>query len=189
MTNATTDYVSLGATAQNLLRTIIASYFIAASLRLVPGTDLSPALSHILSPTMALMVSSVIIFTLAFLVMIGLFMRPAALMLGALTLLSSYMTLNALGVAQELETLWRDLVLVAALVLTYSENAPRDRHMRRVVRRKIMPRRVTAPTTASRPRPPVTSRETAFPKPRKPWSLVESDLVSENIFVENGVYG
>ena len=98
-------------------------------------------------------------------VMIGLFMRPAALVLGLMTFFASYLQTIELGVVDELGTFWRDLVLIAALMLTYAENAPRDQQMRSAIRHKVMPRRVDAAAHA----PPAPRRgRCAHRRPGRP---------------------
>ena len=189
---STPDVFTLGATAQNLLRVIIASYFIALSLGMISGATLSPLAAMLISEQLASLMSSLLMFGLASLVMLGLHIRPAALLLGLITLAGSFVTLNASGVAENLGAFWRDLVLVAALVLTYSENAPRDRHKRRALRQKVAPRRVT-------PKPATATTLVATPcrgakdanAPRrlnKTWVMDDDDSLNENIFAEDGVY-
>ncbi len=153
MTNPTADRITLNATAQNLLRIVIASYFLAVGLNLIPGTNLTILAEQILPAHVAAPFSAMMVFALAFLVMIGLYMRPAALVLGLMTLFASYLQMIELGVADELGTFWRDLVLIAALMLTYSENAPRDYRMRSAIRRKVTPRRIAPSEHAHTARP------------------------------------
>jgi hypothetical protein len=61
-----------------------------------------------------------------------------------MTFFASYLTMLSLGVADELASFWRDLALIAALVLTYSDHDPAERRSRNIVRRHVMPRRVAA---------------------------------------------
>lgn len=163
MTNPTADRITLNATAQNLLRIVIASYFLAVGLNLIPGTNLTILAEQVLPTHVATPFSAMVVFALAFLVMIGLYMRPAALVLGLMTLFASYLQMIELGVADELGTFWRDLVLIAALMLTYSENAPRDYRMRSAIRRKVTPRRIAPSEHAhtARPAAQVTARAPA----------------------------
>ena len=142
MTNPTAERITLNATAQNLLRIVIASYFLAVALNLIAGTSLTSLASQVLPAHVAEPLSAMVVFALAFLVMIGLYMRPAALVLGLMTLFASYLQMIELSVLDELGTFWRDLVLISALMLTYAENAPRDYRMRSAIRRKVTPRRV-----------------------------------------------
>lgn len=166
MSNPSAERITLNATAQNLLRIVIASYFLAVGLNLIPGTNLTILAEQVLPAHVAEPLSAMLVFALAFLVMIGLYMRPAALVLGLMTLFASYLQMIELGVADELGTFWRDLVLIAALMLTYAENAPRDYRMRTAIRRKVTPRRI-APTDhphRARPAPAVAPvQATALP--------------------------
>jgi hypothetical protein len=71
-----------------------------------------------------------------------------------LTFYASYLTMLSLGVAEELGAFWRDLALIAALLLTYSERGTGMRGHRRTGRGRILPRRiagVTLHTLARRP--------------------------------------
>ena len=165
MTNPSADHITLNATAQNLLRIVIASYFLAVGLNLIPGTNLTILAEQVLPAHVAAPLSAMIVFALAFLVMIGLYMRPAALVLGLMTLFASYLQMIELGVADELGTFWRDLVLIAALMLTYAENAPRDYRMRSAIRRKVTPRRITPTDHPHRARPAMTAAPQQAPQP------------------------
>lgn len=173
MTNPSADRITLNATAQNLLRIVIASYFLAVGLNLIPGTDLTILAGQVLPAHVAEPLSAMVVFALAFLVMIGLYMRPAALVLGLMTLFASYLRIIELGVSHELGTFWRDLVLIAALMLTYAENAPRDYRMRTAIRRKITPRRIAparhgAPDPAPRTRPAPAPARASLPSALPP---------------------
>jgi uncharacterized membrane protein YphA (DoxX/SURF4 family) len=165
MTNPSAERITLNATAQNLLRIVIASYFLAVGLNLIPGTNLTILAEQVLPAHVAEPLAAMMVFALAFLVMIGLYMRPAALVLGLMTLFASYLQMIELGVADELGTFWRDLVLIAALMLTYAENAPRDHRMRSAIRRKVTPRRVAPADHPHRPRPAAVTPapQTALP--------------------------
>jgi uncharacterized membrane protein YphA (DoxX/SURF4 family) len=142
MQTGKSDSVVLSTAAQNVLRILIASYFIAAALQLIPGTDLTPLTSQIVPAPYASILAAVVVFGLAYLVMIGVWMRGAALLLGLMTFFASYLKMLELGMEQELGSFWRDLALIAALILTYAENAPQNRLGRRAIRRHVMPRRI-----------------------------------------------
>ncbi len=158
MTDDAMSSVTLNTTAQNLLRIVIASYFLAVGLNLIPGTSLAPLAGQVVPAPVAEPLAAMVVFALAFLVMIGLYMRPAALVLGVLTFFASYLRMIELGVEQELGGFWRDLGLIAALMLTYAENAPRDRRMRKALGEKITPRRVTVDHKGGRRRPASADR-------------------------------
>ena len=91
------DRLVLGPTAQNLLRIVIASFFLAGALGLVPGTDLTPMLDKFLPEDISASLGAAVVFTLAYLVMIGVWLRGAALTLGILTFWASYRRVIDLG--------------------------------------------------------------------------------------------
>lgn len=112
----------INATAQSVLRLIIGSYFLAVALHLIPGTDLGILLSGVLPSPFDSAIATGMVFTLAFMVMLGRATRLAALLLALMTFYASYLTMLALGVGDELGSFWRDLALIAALLLTYSDD-------------------------------------------------------------------
>lgn len=151
--NTHADRIVLNSTGQNLLRIVIASYFIAVGLHLIPGTDVAPLLAQVLPPAAAEFAAEAAVFSLGFLVLVGYFVRPAALVLGVMTIMASYLEMLTLGAGAEVGAFWRDLVLVAALMLTYAESSPRDFHLRKAIRRTINPRRVRAAAKRTTERP------------------------------------
>ena len=142
------DRAVLGPNAQNLLRIIIASYFIAGSVGVISGSSLLPLAEQVLPERAAGIVASVATFVLAYLVMIGIWLRPAALLLGMLTFWASYIHLMQVGMENGLGTFWRDLALIAALMLTYAipdrEAIRRHSIVRGLRPRRIRPRRLPA---------------------------------------------
>ena len=117
----TAERATLNATAQALLRLVIGSYFLAVALGLIPGTDLSVLFSGVLPPPFDEAVATGLVFLLAFMVMVDYATRVAALVMALITFYASYLAMISLGVAEELGSFWRDLALIAALLLTYSE--------------------------------------------------------------------
>ena len=85
---------------------------------------------------------------MAYLVMIGVWLRGSALLLGTVTFWASYLKMIELGMEHELGAFWRDLALIAALMLTYCDRDPRDSNKRGIVRRRIVPRKVAKPHPA-----------------------------------------
>jgi|GEM_PF-5548473 len=143
MGHGNAQYVAFGTAAQAALRMLIASYFIAVALGLIPGTDLGILFSGVLFPPHDGATAAGIVFVLSFMIMIGMATRAAALILALLTFYASYLSMIALGVEQELGSFWRDLALIGALLLTYSEPAAGSRRRRRLVQRSVVPRRVS----------------------------------------------
>ncbi|MFT5868121.1 MAG: putative membrane protein YphA (DoxX/SURF4 family) [Paracoccaceae bacterium] len=149
MNNDTANHVTISAMAQNLLRILIASYFLAVALQIIPGTDLT-ILTGIIAPDQTSeALAAMIVFGLSYLVMIGVWMRGAALLLGVMTFFASYLTMLELGLEDELGSFWRDLALIAALMLTYSDNEPRGHRLQTIMRKRIIPRRVMPSGLAS----------------------------------------
>jgi uncharacterized membrane protein YphA (DoxX/SURF4 family) len=144
MGHGNAQYVAFGTAAQAALRMLIASYFIAVALGLIPGTDLGILFSGVLVSPHDGATAAGIVFVLSFMIMIGMATRAAALILALLTFYASYLSMIALGVDQELGSFWRDLALIGALLLTYSEPAAGSRTRRRLVHRSIVPRRITS---------------------------------------------
>ncbi|SDK36628.1 hypothetical protein [Aliiruegeria lutimaris] len=141
------DRLVLGPTAQNLLRILIASYFLAGAVGLIPGTDLTALTDRFMPAHISSPFGSALVFSLAYLVMIGVWLRGAALTLGILTFWASYLRMMDLGLQSELGIFWRDLALIASLMLTYAEpdrTAARNRGIVRWNRRRVVqPRRIT----------------------------------------------
>ena len=120
MQDAPTHSVEINHTAQSWLRILIASYFIAVALRLIPGTDFSLLLGLVADQGTANLLAAVLVFSLSYMVMIGCCLRIAALLLGLLTFFSAFVGyVGPLGTG-DLAAFWRDLAMVAALMLTYT---------------------------------------------------------------------
>ena len=189
---ATTD--ALAPTAQNLCRILIASYFMAVSLNLIGGTDGRAIALWMIPEGYASTVSGAAIFCLSFLVMIGVWLRPAALLLAVLVFWSSYITFLTSGKEFAVESFWRDLALIGALFLTYAQSSREATRMRSVLRRKFkvrrlsasgtsVPRRVTADKSVTQLRPAVPRSE-PLPEFRAHRMRVVEAPADENIFAD-----
>ena len=115
----------IGQAGQNLLRILIASYFIAVAIGLIAGTDATPLASVYLAPEPAALLGRSAFFILGYLVMTGIWLRPAAMLLGIIMFWSSYILHFGPGATGPLGDFWRDLALVGALMLTYARLSPR----------------------------------------------------------------
>lgn len=187
MGNGTADRVTLSQAAQCVLRILIASYFLAVAVHIIPGTDLSLLFAGVLPPPYGEAAATGLVFLLAFMVMVASHTRVAALILALMTFYASYLAMVELGVAEELGSFWRDLALIAALLLTYSDAAPSATVRRRSFRRHVAPRRI-APilerVAAARAEPkPVApfprrvSRPRATPEPEPEIDNLFADIV------------
>jgi len=151
MVRRTLRTFNLGDAAQVSVRMLIASYFMATAIGSIPGADTGALLSPILSETLGRVVSGSIVFMLATMVLIGKQTRMAALILGLLTFYASYLQMVQIGMDHVLGAFWRDMALVAALMLTYGGPAkapPPQRTtftIRRIARRAERARQMGAP--------------------------------------------
>lgn len=113
--------------ARTWLRILIASYFIAVALRIIPGTDFSALIRLIADPQTANLLTAVTVFSLSYMVMIGCYLRAASLLLGLMTFFAAFIGFVGTTGGADLSAFWRDIALVAALMLTYvndTERAP-----------------------------------------------------------------
>jgi uncharacterized membrane protein YphA (DoxX/SURF4 family) len=187
MNNDTANHITMNAMGQNLLRILIASYFLAVALQIIPGTDLTIMTNMIAPAQTSEALAAMIVFGLSYLVMIGVWMRGAALLLGVMTFYASYLTMIELGLEDKLGSFWRDLALIAALMLTYSENEPRGHRLKTLVRKRIIPRRVMpsglANVAYAAPQP-VTSNASSVVAAAGTYTRQSVDIEEiENIFV------
>lgn len=136
------DRITLTATGANLIRIVIASYFLALGAGVIPGTDVSALFSAVLPPPWAALLSGALVFGLAYLVLVGVWLRPAALLLALVMFWASYISAAQAGFGPQLGSFWRDMALIAALILTYAETDPRARTRRAALRSLRAPRRL-----------------------------------------------
>jgi uncharacterized membrane protein YphA (DoxX/SURF4 family) len=142
----------LSATGANLIRILIASYFLALGVGVIPGTDISALFATVLPDPYAGLLAGGIVFALAYMVLVGLWLRPAALLLALVVFWSSYISVSHLGFADQLGGFWRDMTLIAALILTYAETDPRAHTRRSAFRSVRAPRRLILRDEAVTPR-------------------------------------
>lgn len=191
---------NLGQNGQNLVRVVIASYFLAVSLGLIPGTVARPLTATFLPDPWADIAGRAVIFSAAYLVLAGAWLRISALLLATVLFWSSYIENAGSG---DLGAFWRDLALIGALILTYTQTLPRAAARRSALRwtprarrvtpaQTIVPRRVVCvvhPTRAAlRPAPAATPEPVARDEGRAPAPVLRlaavrpAEPVVENIF-------
>ena len=152
MARRTARNLNLGDAAQVSVRMLIASYFMATAIGSIPGADTGALLSPLMAEPLGRVVAGSIVFTLATMVLIGKQTRMAALILGLLTFYASYLQMVQIGIDHVLGAFWRDMALVAALMLTYGGPAkappppqPTTFTIRRIARRAERARQMGAP--------------------------------------------
>lgn len=175
---------NISPSGQNLIRILISSYFIAASLGLISGTNGTALAGALLPEPYAHYLGTLTVFGLAYLVLTGMWLRPAALLL-ALTIFWSSYIIN-FGAAGELKigNFWRDLALIGALFLTYAESGPRTSARRAMLRYRATARRIVPGATVS-PRRVHPNQEPLRPKitPIAP-RIAARDALSEPTLTE-----
>jgi uncharacterized membrane protein YphA (DoxX/SURF4 family) len=178
----------------SLIRIIIASYLMAASLELIDGVHPSALFAHMRDADVANILGSFILFMGAYLLMCGLAVRLVSIYLALLVLGSSIMQNFVLPDVALIDLFWRDLVLTAALILNYGTLTERELaraafvrealHVRRVgTNAAVTPRRVAAtlPDTKARTATPVRP-PAARTAPPPAYLLADAQDPVENIF-------
>ena len=98
----------------HVIRLLILSYFAALGIGAVEGAQLSRLTRPFLDDPHASYSIGLVVLILAFMVLIGMFRRPAALILSLVLFWASYLTMLASG---DLGGFWRDLALIGGLCM------------------------------------------------------------------------
>lgn len=161
MTMRVSHTAQMSQSGVNLLRFVLASYFIGTALGLIEGTNVTALALQFLPDNLGLFVANTCVFLLAYFVLMGIWLRPAALLLSVYVLATSgYLTVTGLP-TEVVNDFWRDAALVSGLMMTYLSTP--GRHFRNaVVRSKPSVRKVDAKTPV-RPRRIATLRKPASP--------------------------
>lgn len=105
----------------NAARVLIAFYFLAVAAGLTDGVSLVPVFETFLDPSIASGVSKAVLFTMGFLVLTGVFLRAVALSMAGFLLATYVLAAAKSGNWQPPQTIWRDIALIGALILTYAQ--------------------------------------------------------------------
>lgn len=109
------------------VRMLIASYFIAAASGSIEGADMGALFAAVMPSPYGQILGGGIVLVLAVMIMLNARTRLAALLLGLMTFYASYLHLIAQGVEEVLGLFWRDMALIAALMLTYGTDREQAR--------------------------------------------------------------
>ena len=154
--------------AESVVRILIASYFFATALHLIPGTDFTALTALILPERFADLAALAIVAPLAYLVLIGGGVTRAALCLATITFFAAYTAFLAAETSSEIAAFWRDLALIGGLLAVSSE-APASE-----ATTVVKPRRIT------RARPAFfASRRRAPPAPAMPLQAAMAELPAD----------
>ncbi|MBS8227407.1 hypothetical protein DYI42_14345 [Vannielia litorea] len=122
-----------------IVRILIGSYFIATASGLVQDPSSPALLAGLLGPQGAQFAHAVVVFPLAFLMMLGYVVRPMALLLSLYVFYTGFAQFQIRTDPGALAAFWRDTVLLGAVLLIAVTQPGGSRAL---VRRHVMPRRV-----------------------------------------------
>lgn len=128
----------------SVIRVLIASYLMAASVGIAPGPDLVPLLGPFMSDTAATALSTLVLFMLAYAMMAGIWLRITILLLAVILVGESFMENFILAEAPDLGTIWQDVVVLCALLQSLIHLTNRQLRKSAIVRRNKPVRRIEA---------------------------------------------
>ncbi|MDJ0630347.1 MAG: hypothetical protein QNJ44_18980 [Rhodobacter sp.] len=132
--------VMMSRTIVAIVRILIASYFLAMATGLVFDPASRTFLDPILPHDQAQFITTVYLYLTAFAIMVGVLVRPAALLLAIYLFWSGFLHYD-LSSAAALNDFWRDMALLGAVLMIAVTEQGAGAQVR-VWRRKVMPRRV-----------------------------------------------
>lgn len=134
--------IKMTASGLSMLRSVVASYFIALSLGLIESTDVTALPALLIAQNQANFLANTAIFILAYMVLMGVWLRPAALILAGYFFLSSGYAVVVSQSPVAMSNFWRDLALVAALMMTHLQYGLRGTQGRPFIRKRATARRL-----------------------------------------------
>ncbi len=136
-----------------LMRVLVASYLMAASVGIAPGPDLVPIFAQFMPLTWATMAGTAMLFLLAYAMMAGIWLRITILALAIIHVGSSFMENFIFAQSPDLGTMWQDVVVLCALMQSLIHLTNRELRASSIVRRKKHVRRLEAGDPLGRLRP------------------------------------
>ncbi|MDD9924177.1 MAG: hypothetical protein OXQ92_18135 [Boseongicola sp.] len=121
MRNDTAPHTPSASSGHSVVRLLITSYFVAASVGLISGTDMIFLASPFMPQMAAKVLTAVVVIALAAGIVFGVQRRAAALLLALMLFWASYIANFTVETAQPIAAFWRDLALIGALLLTYAD--------------------------------------------------------------------
>ena len=101
--------------ASHITRLLILSYFVALAIGWIEGAEFNRLATPFLPEPHATYFMGTMVLILCFMVLIGMFRRPAALLLAMTLFWAGYVTMFATG---DLTGFWRDLALIGGLLMS-----------------------------------------------------------------------
>ena len=141
-----------------VLRLLVSSYFIGMATGVISYEPGHALMKMLLPDRVAELGYVALLVTGAFLVLVNHGARAAALLLSLFVFWSGFMASFGVDGTRSVAEFWRDLTLIAAVMMTYAIPAPDGarRSGRAWIRRKVTPRRITprpGPAAGHAPRP------------------------------------
>lgn len=182
----------------NLIRIVIGSYFMAASLGLVVGIDPKTLFLPFAPAVIADVIGSTLLCLTSLAFMTGTYLRHAALGLALFVFSSSVVQHLLMPHIEDISAFWRDVTLVCAIILTYSNMSRQELRRANLMRRRrvrhirrmplystdIQPRRVTPPALKSpnpvKPARPVLELPSFMRRPEE--RSTARDMTDINLF-------
>ncbi|EAR50400.1 hypothetical protein OG2516_02753 [Oceanicola granulosus HTCC2516] len=189
MKRTTVTQDAMQTTGQNLIRIVIASYFMAAALGLISGTHATPLFAHWLAPDLARSVGGAVSFLISFTLLCGFAIRATALVMAMVVFWSSFIAAYGPAPTAGVDQFWRDLALISALMLTYLSRDRLSRRRSAVLRRtpkvrkievgaRVTPRRVIA-KAANSPLPRRARLEVVEPTVARRLDALKADAETD----------
>lgn len=164
-----------------LMRILIASYLMGASAGIAPGPNLVPVFEQFMSPEMATIVGTAVLFLLAYSMMAGIWLRMTILLLAIILVGSSFMDHFIFAAEPDVGQIWRDVVILCALLQSLTLLTGWQLRKSAIVRKKVRVRRLDGrgsmaysklmrgyPSADLKPQPPAEKR--VEPKAARPAS-------------------
>jgi len=137
----------------SLMRILVASYLMAASVGIAPGPDLVPIFEQFMPRSAATVLGTAVLFLLAYAMMAGMWLRITILCLAIILVGSSYMENFIFSEAPDVGTMWQDVVVLCALMQSLIHLTNRQLRKTAIVRRSKPVRRLGASDPLVRLRP------------------------------------
>lgn len=128
----------------SLMRILVASYLMAASVGIAPGPDLVPIFEQFMPRSAATVLGTAVLFLLAYAMMAGMWLRITILMLAIILVGSSYMENFIFAEAPDVGEMWQDVVVLCALMQSLIHLTNRQLRRSSIVRRRKPVRRLEA---------------------------------------------
>ncbi|MEO3414163.1 hypothetical protein AAFO92_05855 [Roseovarius sp. CAU 1744] len=188
----------LNQTGLNLIRIVIGSYFAAVSLDLITGIDQKALFLPFVPMIAADVIGSTLLLLTSLAFMTGFYLRPTALILALFIFGSSLVQNFLLAPVEDISAFWRDVTLVCAIILNYSNMNRHELRRADLMRRRriarvrkipvysaeVTPRRIT-PDAPQKPQPkrearPVLQMPSFMKHPKE--RQADRDLLDINLF-------